>query len=91
MQIDLYFKISLVSVRKIGKRRVRVKERPIRRLLEPRQEMMVSWIRMAERKCMDSICTLTKDLVDRPDGLDVGHEENGRIKSLLGYWNGQLQ
>lgn len=43
MQTDLHLKISLAAVRNIDRRSVRVKvRRPIRRLLEPRQEVMVS-------------------------------------------------
>lgn len=55
--------------------------RPIRRLLEPMQEILISQIRVAGRKSMNSIRTLTEGLVGCPDGLDVGSEENGGVKN----------
>ena len=31
---------------------------------------MVSWIWVVERKCVDSVCNLTKDSTGHPDGVD---------------------
>lgn len=44
--------------------------------------MMVSWIKVVERKCMNSVCTLTKGSIGHPCGLDVGSEENGGIEDI---------
>lgn len=45
MQTDLYYKMALAAVKKTD-RKIRVKgRRPIKRLLEPGQEVMVSWTR----------------------------------------------
>jgi hypothetical protein len=43
--------------------------------------MMVSQIRVADRKGVDSIGTLTKDSPRLPDGLYMGSEENEGINN----------
>ena len=44
--------------------------------------MMVSWIWVAEGKCVDSVCNLTKDSTGCPDGIDMRSEENGGMKGI---------
>lgn len=79
MQTDLHFNMALAAMRKID-RKIRVKgRRPIKRVLEPRQEVMVSWIRVVEK--MYKFYIYFDNRFNRTsNGLDVESEENGGIK-----------